>query len=382
MKTVRDFLDRLAALSPDEESRGRAAFRHRRIVVPEAARFALQNTLVRTLPVEPQASFSCPGGPTESVQLLEWLDLSEEGQGIDPRDNDLGVDLTAILALAAGRRVVFANEFPLKYEMLEQTLFLPFNQVFDVELYGPADPAAPSRFTATLKAIANLPERQAFELGGAIRARNAACCLVQSDHSTAYGLLVVALETLSRAFGDPATTWNEWDQAPDWDKFFLGIAVSGQQAARIREKLLANKQIRLKRTFVEYVVSGLSADFWSERYFRFTQSIKVSDEGYLPDAGTWDEAGTMAELVPSDERVLRRRLGKSYDARSEVFHQGARLDSFGLLLPVPSSEAHPLPFAGLRRVLDHLLWREIGKATKDAADLPDIRILHPSDSSE
>ncbi len=376
MRSVREFVRRLNTLAESSDTTSMVGLNQRRIVVPEMGRFSMDGTLARTLPIESAAPFDHPGAPPQVVQLLEWLDVPDDGPGSAFRDNNLGVDIAAVLALATGRRVAFANEVPLRLEGVQWTVFLEVGPSVDGELYGPAEPGVHARFETAVRAIASLPEEDGLALGGAIRMRNAGCCLVETDHSSAYGLLVVALETLSRAFGDPPGTWQEWDQSEDWDGYFLQIGLTGQQAESLRARLLLNKQIRLKRTFVEYAVGNLPPSFWERSYYRYTPTLEMDPTGARRGGGSWNEGVQIAALVPQDPAELRRRLGKSYDTRSEVFHQSARLDQV-TVMPVPGSARQPLPFAGLRRILDHLLWIEIEKGAREASELPDVQVLHP-----
>ncbi len=46
-------------------------------------------------------------------------------------------------------------------------------------------------------------------------------------------------------------------------------------------------------------------------------------------------------------------------------------------MPIPRDIPDPLPFAGLRRLLDYLLWREIEVAARHAPTLPDVQVVHP-----
>ncbi len=374
MNSVRKFVRRLSDIVERGNTETPLSRLHRRVLVPEEGRFILEGTIVRSLPFEPTVPFNRPGVPREVPQVLEWFDQPDDGDRSAFTDNDLGVDLAAILALATGRRVAFANEIPFSLQGAAWTEFLEVGHSLDSELYGPAGPELRNRFVTAVKAIVALPEDKALALGGAIRMRNAACCLVESDHSSAYGLLVVSLETLSRAFGNPPTSWADWNDAGEWDAFFLSTGITGQQAERLRERLLSNKQIRLRRTFIEYAASNLAASFWEGPYYCYTPNFEVNVSGVQRGAGTWQENTSIAMLVPQNASELRRRLGKSYDARSEVFHQSARLDQI-VLVPIPGNDRQPLPFAGLRRIIDHLLWIEIGEGARDAPDLPDFQVV-------
>ncbi len=142
----------------------------------------------------------------------------------------------------------------------------------------------------------------------------------------------------------------------------------------IRERMLRDKHLRLRLTFVEYAASNLSDGFWQRPYFGYTPTFNVDSEGIRRSGGSWERRDQVSSLVPQDGDILRRRLRKSYDVRSQVFHQSARLDQ-AALLSVPGSDNRPLSFAGLRRVLDHLLWLEIEAAVHDAPDLPDFAVI-------
>ncbi len=378
MHTIREFVRRLTEIV---ESKGTAQIgaRHRRIVVPAPAMFALEGTILRTIPIMPIVPIERPGSHTEVSQLLEWMDISideQSGEGLDVRENDLGVDLAAILGLAIGRKVAFANEFPLKMAEADWTYFLPVGPVFDGGLYGPVQGDVRTRVITIVKALVTLPERLALSVGGAIRMRNAACCLAESDHSSAYGLLIAALETLSRAFGNPPNSWQDWDQAKDWDVFITELTLSEEDAEKLRKRLLGDKQLRLKRTFVEYAVSSVAPSFWEETYFQYEPALDIDMSGVKVREGSWNPR-PITDLVPSDLGELRKRLQKSYDARSEVFHQSSRLEQI-FVMPFPNDLKAPLSFTGLRLIIDHLLWREIETGAKDAPDLPNFEVRHPA----
>src|SRR4051812_30014826 len=111
MKSIRDFVARLEAVESQPERAPELSLRTRRIAVPESGAFTMDRTILRTCPMEPVERVFLPGTPAQVVQALQWLDLPSTGQAFG--DNDLGVDLAAVLALATGRRVVFGNELAL-----------------------------------------------------------------------------------------------------------------------------------------------------------------------------------------------------------------------------------------------------------------------------
>lgn len=311
MDTVRNFLLRLASISPE----ARPTFRHRRLVVPAAAEIALDGTIIRTTPM---GRMKRPGNPVETVQVLEWLDIAANADGVDLRENDLAADLVAILALAIGRRVMFVNEVPISLPDKQATWFFEVGQVFDSELYAPVLVDSKSKFEKVLKALSACSEAELSSMGGAIRMWNAACCLVDSDHSSAYGLLIAAVETLSRVFGDPPESWEDWEEAEGWDKLFKRLSLAGNSADMIRAKLMRNKQIRLKRTFVEYVVSSLPDSFWQASYSQYTQGFRVESSQVQNESGAWDNTIPMETIVPRDGTELRSRLTASYSGLPEA----------------------------------------------------------------
>jgi hypothetical protein len=284
--------------------------------------------------------------------------------------------------IAAGRRVAFASEIPITYADVAYTVFLPEGPKFDSGLYGPVIDDVRARVVQIIRALIALPEQQALALGSAIRMRNAACCLVESDYSSAYGLLVAAIEALSGTFRGLPTSWEAWDEAEGWDIFMTKeLSLSEHDAEKLRQRLLKDKHLRLRLTFIEYIVTNLSPSFWEEHYLHYVPSYVKEASGFTPQGGEWKDLGPMSTLISKDLASLRKRLGSSYNARSTVFHQSSRLEQMDLL-PIPETSRKssfskvPLSFGVLRRIVDHLLWNEVEKGAHNAPELPAFEVRH------
>lgn len=181
---------------------------------------------------------------------------------------------------------------------------------------------------------------------------------------------MIAIETLSQKFGNPPTDWESWNQADDWDKFLLAHRIGGAQASAIKEKLIANKPLRLKRTFTAYAMDRLTPAFWVKSYIRYRPHFHV-DGGTISYRGLVQDASLpISDFVPQDREERKRQLDRSYDFRSKVFHEGAIMDPVQLLrVPWPK---RALSFAGLRCVLDELIWKEVEDSPSADFEIPTL----------
>lgn len=118
--------------------------------------------------------------PFQGLQLLEWLD-DPSIEVNDLQNHATGVDLSAMLAMATGRRVSFAHEASLALQGSDSIAFMALGDMYDFELFGPAIPNHAERFRRIVNAIVALDDNRAEALGSAMRKRNAACCLIDSD---------------------------------------------------------------------------------------------------------------------------------------------------------------------------------------------------------
>lgn len=374
MKELRECIERLRAL----KGRDAVVLHTYRLVVTAQARFKV-NSIIRAEPVLPLSRVERPGTLPENTYLLQWADKQQAEKPNQFTLGGLGVDFAAVLGLASGRKVAFADEISLRREDASFLTFLPLGVSLDGELYGPVKENVEQKTEIILQALAALPTIQADSLGGSIRMRNAACCLVDSDHSTAYGLLVMAIEVLSERFGEAPNTWDDWDQAPKWNTFAAINQFRDEQVQALRLALIGDKRVRLRRAFIEYASNNLNDEFWSAHYFGFTPSIELAQNtvSWLDKEGQVHDEGTMGDIITEGPAILKKRLGKSYDARSSYVHRGVRVNQLTSLVRHVGTPSDPMPFSSLRRILDHLLWKEIKRGAATAPVLPEGRIIGP-----
>lgn len=380
MKRVRDYIEGLIRSRAIGSGR-RSTFR---ISIPKTSSFEADGA-VFTYPATPPQETHRAGGVLEQNFVLEWIDPRSVSGSYTLEDNDLAVDLTAVLGFASGRKVAFANELPISVEGQDLITFIPLGIRLDSELYGPADDGVNARMDKVFKALVTLPQKKAIAIGDAIRMRNAACNLAEQDYSSAYGLLVAALETLSGEFGENSSVWEDWDLAGEWDAFIAEQGLSHDQAAALRDRLFLDKQIRIGEKFVDYTISSLDETFWDQHYWEYVPTIEIvhghgASANWLPENFAWQDAGTLGDRVPQRLSDLRKRLTKTYNARSQVFHRSVRLQQI-ILMGVGGagqSLSDPLPFSGLRRIVDCILWKEIERGLLGARSVPHYTRIRPT----
>jgi hypothetical protein len=160
--------------------------------------------------------------------------------------------------------------------------------------------------------------------------------------------LVAAIETLSQRFLERVRSWESFHDAATWDRWIADADLNGITADALRHRILAMGPIRIKQTFVDYVVDRLDSSFWGQSVFGLVLQYEMTSVGTrLTNEYTWTRQGLIDELVPSDPDELRQRLRKTYDARSRIVHESARLSSLSVL-PMPSTSELPLGFLALR----------------------------------
>lgn len=363
MKNIRNLVERMRHVG----SLDGLTPRQFRLIVPLASQFELEQALARSVPITGGPLDETPGVPFQGLQLLEWLD-DPSIEINDLQNHATGVDLSAILAMAIGRRVSFAHEASFGPQESNLVAFMPIGDMYDFALFGPAMPDHAERFRRLVNAIVALDDRRAEALGSAMRKRNAACCLIDSDPSLAYAILVIAIETLSREFGNPPTDWESWEQAENWDRFLLDHQIGGAKATAIKVKLIADKPLRLRRTFTAYAMDRLTPRFWDKSYVRYRPHFHIDGENISYKGVVEDGRLPISDFVPEDRDERKKQLDRSYDFRSKVFHEGVIMEPIQLLrVPWPK---RALSFAGLRCVLDELIWKEVEESPIADFEIP------------
>jgi len=368
MKALIAWLDRLGTVTPDH-SLVQSLFR---VTVPGLAPLDITNWLLSVDPLGP-LQYDIRTSIPESLSLLRLLDIPGREGNISERHR-LGADLACIMTLALGRKVFIPHEIVIDTPQPNQRMFIPFLQSVDRTALGPlpADPKA--KLHAYLSGIAGLGVEDLETIGAAASVYHGALVLLDHGPRAAYALLVAGIEVLSRKYGAPPTDWTEWDESASWETFIASQQLTTEQADDLRERLINNKQLRLKAMFRNYTVSRLSDGFWDEPWEEWIYGFSVNDDRWLPAKPL--PTRNVASILPRDRVGLSKALGLSYDLRSAIVHEANWIELMSLApIPVPAVDLNkPLPFAILRAILAELIWLEIS-AHSTPRQLPDFQLL-------
>jgi hypothetical protein len=350
------------------------AARYRRVLVPGFEPLDFDRTLIRMVAVGPlNQGGQWPGRGPQAVSYVQWLDLASQDDASD--EQAIATDLAGLLTFISDRRIeIVGTEVPLRQEGTSRLTFLPIAQLPDRSLFGPIEASMPADLEMYLARMVTLSSKDQKAIGAALALHYDACLLMELDVSAAYALLVGALEALSRRFGSPPTDWGSWDEATRFDRVFQEAGLTDEQVAAMRVALVAQRQVRLKRTFAEYGAHRLPDSFWNREFRDFVPTITLTAEGGTHAEGEWQKPLPLAGLVPSDRDNLRRCLMQSYDARSEFVHQGKRSVSImgtaaQIARGVQTEEA--VPMLGLRTMVRALIHEEIF-AHSSVGELPRV----------
>lgn len=316
-------------------------------------------TQTQSLKIQPLGSLPVRPGDTgpESVSVLQFPDalpLSEQTLM-------LAEELGALLCLVTRRRTTVPLELPISVKGSDTINFIPYGGGIDRQLIGPLPDDALARLSSTFAHIRSLSSDDATVLGAATELHYGACILVEKDVRSSYVLLVAALEVLSRKYGVPPSDWSAWEDSREWDEAFAQLALLDHQQQVLRGKLLDNRQLRLKRTFMGYAANALPETFWDLTWEQWSYTHHLKED-------KWSDASPshvpVAEIFPRDRAVLAQALAKTYDIRSAYVHRGDEFDLVGSLrkLSIPLGGDQPLPYQFLRLVVGEVILHELRHA--------------------
>lgn len=371
MSEIVDWVQRLKEL--ERKSSANVAANFRRILIPGWEPIELDGFL-RT---EAQGNVPVFGGTPTSFSVLEWLD-NASGESVQML-SELPSQIGALLTLVSDRKVIVLDELSAKHENTNILTFMPMRQHADARLVSPLvlkeGETINQLFTDELSKLCSLPSKQQTALVEAINLHYGAVLLYELDLAAAYTLVVAGIETLSKAFSTPPTGWSKWDQSEKWDAFMKEIKLTEAQRTQVRERLLSERQILLKQTFVNYAVQELPDSMWDEEWREWMYTIDASAGTYSKD-GSWTKDDKVRDHITDDREKLRTAIRKSYDARSGFVHQGKR--EINLLSHIQGTlvvdYTKPLPFSFLRTILSALIRQELNRQSKPFS-LPEITIV-------
>jgi hypothetical protein len=315
-----------------------------------------------------------PGHTPEAMSVMR---VGIAGPGPEHMsDAELAAGIGAVLTLITDRRVEVLEELPTKVEGSSSTTFIGYNNMFDRRLVAPFDTTEVDEcLKIMLGKLVSLPEEDQVVISSAIDLHYGSVLLFEQDLSAAYTLVVAGVEALSRRFGSPPRDWPSWEDAVSWEKFARHQKFSSEQYGALKSKLMGNRQLRLKATFVNYVIQNLSESFWDQEWNEWSYHIRAQEGAYDVE-GSWIARKHIRDFVTRDREVLGSALRNSYDARSGFVHSGNRtinMMSEFYSLTHETSFDRPLSYAILRSILAELIKREIDNRAGDF-ELPGLVI--------
>jgi hypothetical protein len=316
------------------------------------------------------------------LSVLSWPSTASEPQFLE--DQAIAAQLGAVLTLATNRRVeVAASDLALTMEGTTQRTFLSTAPLLDRSLLGslPAEPQ--DGFDHVIHLLYGLQVADREVVGAAVELHYTATLLFDVEPNAAYAMVIAGIERLSREYGSAPASWARWERAEALDGVFAAIGLTDAQMESLRVELLKDRHLRLRQTFASYVAQRLPTDFWERELEDFTPAITMMPDGVSRFSGmTAEPSIPITRVVPTDAEVLRRRLLRSYDARSSYVHDGRRRSSLSsTMAQIVGQEAEaaaPIEFAGLRAVLRALIFTELESRSHEGS-FPQLLWMHPSD---
>ncbi len=370
MKELANWLERLSHLGA---TRSPSANMHR-VAAPSAVHF--DDSIVRFQ--DGQQRVSAFGSLPVPLSVMVWPD---EESSLSFQSQVVASELGALLTLALNRRVqVSAAEAPLNLEGSTNRFFLPIAYIADSTLIAPIDVDVRASLEHRLAQVGGLRDFDRAAIGEATDLHYASALLYDIDLNASYALAVAGIERLSRAYGTDGSTWADWEQATRFDEIFTAIELNEHQAGTLRRELVKDRQLRLRQTFANYVIAALPGRFWTERIPAYMPQVTMMPDGSAEYVEmTFRGEDRVDSLLARDTKLLKRRLLRSYDARSGYVHQGTRgvglLETIRARVPASADDSGPIDYAVLRAILRSLVLRELD-ARSDPIVLPDIKMFH------
>ena len=364
-------LDRLSNTIPPEASE-----RMKRLSSPSALDF--DQSVVRVVDANQEAySF---GREPARLSVLAWRDEASRQESIE--DQALGAQLGAVLTLATNRRVqVASSDVVLTLEGTTQRTFIQSGTILDRSLSGPIKGNAQALLEEVLSSLYGLSDADRAAIGAATELHYSAVLLFDIDPNAAYALCVAGIERLSRDYGSGAPVdWGAWEASGRLDRTFDELGLSEEQIVALRAALLENLHLQLRQTFAAYVVESLPDEFWASEVENFFPQIQIDPDGTSTFLAMSEGPSVPIErFVPRDVEQLKKRLLRSYDARSSYVHEGRGRSAMGstlsqMVLAKEPKKAQPVEFVGLRAVLRTLILRE-ARQRGNPAPLPNIKAV-------
>ncbi|WP_143091421.1 hypothetical protein [Lentzea albida] len=269
-----------------------------------------------------------------------------------------------LLTFTFNRRIEALEEIHTRLLGVEYSLAVPLGDRIDSTLMAPfTTDADANHVTNNLTRLLSLSPEDHDVISAAIQMHYSACLLSTRETNAAYALLVGALELLSKRFGTTSSAWDDWSESSRWEGTFRKGKLNDDQKSRMRKALLAdNKHRNLKRRFVDYALSSIPLEFWSEPIQDWSHEFDAS-AGTIT-GGHWEKERPRFIAEPT-ETIIRNALSGAYQARSSFVHEGRRTVDLvtEMSIQVKPDEAPRLPFRATRDALRFLISAELERAS-------------------
>lgn len=328
----------------------------------------------------PIGRVAIPGQMALSMSLLRFID---EDPAHEDQLEDLevsGSTLGGLLTLVSNRLCQVMPELPPGSVGGAMTP-LPIAGAIDSELGAPMPEwdEVDSDLRDLLARLTSLPKKASTAVSAAIHLHYCASLLLTRDRTGAYALVVAGIETLAMSFGEPPSSWGDWDQSEKWDALFTAQQLSEEQATAIRNRLVQDKHMRLADTFASYAVETLPEGFWDEEVSNYVWGVE-GDSGKFIE-GAWMPARHRDPRFGADPDLTRKAFKKAYQVRSKFMHAGQRTvtladETFG---EAPGWERSVLSFAQARAALRRLILVELEtRGSPEPAGLEELGFVSPT----
>lgn len=311
-------------------------------------------------------------GFPEVVSVVAYVEEASRSQNMNEHHR-LSTDLAAALSVALERTIDIPLEMSNRVAGHDTVTFVPLGGMVDRVISGPIPPDYKDAVAKILKGVSGLLPEDIVVVGAATSLFHGALLLHERDVRAAYTLLVAGIETLSRRYGAPPTSWEAWDGHAEWDQLVAKLSLSPEHGMELREQLMQDRQLRLKSTFRAYASGRLRESFWDKPWTEWMYAIEMPQGRWRPAEKIHE--GKIGDFLPRDRSSLSKTLGHSYDLRSTYVHAGSWFGPLELSINAAAAldVSKPLPFAALRAILRELICTELEERSVPA-NLPDTKL--------
>lgn len=317
MKTLREIarLAEAGQLATDN----RVAAGMRRIILPAGSDVEMSG-LFSVSRSQPLSYYL--GRVPESVAFIQWPLPPTLARSL-LLEETVSKDIVALLSFVSQRRIVVADEVRVAIHGAPSTTFVPTAHKVDSRLYAPIR-IGPDVVWMTLRRILSITDAEQFDsITNAMRLYHSATVVGEVDYSAAYLLLVSSMESLAATFEGSTAKFDEWSEAPRWNKWINEVGLDEDIANKLRSTLIDNNRVRLRQRFIALGLKAATEEFWKLPWESSEPEVVIDPRSGSRMRGM--KAEERNDITPAKIRKerLRRLLANVYDHRSALVHAGS-----------------------------------------------------------